>query len=181
MLHLKVKGINSLTDARYCAGMGVEKLEIVFDENGEAALNISEWNAIRAWIEGVEWVGEYLGSDPGILLELAGSYGIAEWTISPELYQHADLNRDQLRFVIKSETLLEGPGISGNERSSVPADTDTGLQFWIAAPADAEKVLAWHEACPQAGFVLRSGTEERPGWMDLSDLQDILEKLEESD
>jgi phosphoribosylanthranilate isomerase len=181
MLHIKVKGINSLTDARYCAGMGVEKLEIVFDKNGQSALSLSEWNSIRAWIEGVDWVGEYTGTETGILKQLAIDTGILEWTISPELYQKVHLENPSLTFTIKSENLLEGPGVSGNERFSLPASGVDGLQIWIHAPENPSALLEMHAAYPDFGFVLQSGTEERPGWRDLSNLQDVLEKLEETD
>jgi hypothetical protein len=91
------------------------------------------------------------------------------------------LENPSLTFTIKSENLLEGPGVSGNERFSLPASGVDGLQIWIHAPENPSALLEMHAAYPDFGFVLQSGTEERPGWMDLSNLQDVLEKLEETD
>jgi phosphoribosylanthranilate isomerase len=181
MIHLKVKGISSLTDARYCAGMGVEKLEIVFDENGKSPLSHTEWKAIQAWIEGVDWVGEFQGNNLEILKEIASLSGISEWTISRELYEKLSVESINLKWVIKSETLIKGPGIVGNEMSIQPSETNSDLQIWIWGTEDLDQVLKIHQTNPEIGFVFQSGMEERPGWMDLSHLQDVLEKLEEAD
>ena len=79
---VKVSGINSLTDARYCAGMEVPYLGIQFDAEGNCLLDRNSFTAIAGWIEGPVWVGEYEGHDEQKLLELAESYGIEIWQVA---------------------------------------------------------------------------------------------------
>jgi len=55
---VKVGSITNLSDARYCAGMGVEMLGFVIDPSDEYYLPATQYNEIIQWVSGVTFVGE---------------------------------------------------------------------------------------------------------------------------
>lgn len=55
-----VQNITNLSDARYCAGMGVEYLGFCFDENN--GITYEQYHAIKGWISGVKFVAEFTES-----------------------------------------------------------------------------------------------------------------------
>jgi phosphoribosylanthranilate isomerase len=84
-MFIKVNGISSLTDARYCAGMGVHKLGLHFDENGIGGMDPTQFASIKAWIEGVVWTGTYAGNNLEVFENLVSQYQIFEWVLNPDL------------------------------------------------------------------------------------------------
>ncbi len=55
---IKLNHINNLSDARYCAGMGVHMLGFAIDPYYKNYLTAEKLHAITAWISGVKIVGE---------------------------------------------------------------------------------------------------------------------------
>ena len=55
---VKVGSITNLSDARYCAGMGVEMLGFAFDPSHGYYLQAIQFNEIIKWVSGVTIVGE---------------------------------------------------------------------------------------------------------------------------
>ncbi len=189
-IRIKVSDISSLTDARYCAGMGVQYLSICFDESGNTRLDPTSFLAIRAWIEGVEWMGEFSGNDPGILREIADAWQLNTWIVEdPALRTVPELN--DLQFITsvsdsncenrESESLeIEIRSEEKNDTVLIKAGMDSGQMRILKNPKSAIEIVQLHQQFPDLIFNLNSGEEERPGWMDLSHLQDILEELEEN-
>ena len=191
---LKVTGISSLTDARYCAGMGVQKLGITFDQNGIGSINLTQFFSIKAWIEGVSWTGTYQGTDIAIFKNLSDQYEISEWTISPDLMQ-CDFDFSPFKVYLKANSISDlnftyQSHIAGFEISadgdlfkegleSIGLIVGKNQELYLDNVANVEFILKNHKLFPNLGYTLVSGEEERPGWMDLSDLQDMLEQLEE--
>ncbi len=72
MLKTKVKasGINSLTDARYFAARGAHWLGFRLEPGADGALSPIVVNAIKEWVDGVVFVGEFEFSSPEQILEL---------------------------------------------------------------------------------------------------------------
>ena len=54
----KVGSISNLSDARYCAGMGVDMIGFSLDEDDEHYISPTEIQAISSWLAGVKLVGE---------------------------------------------------------------------------------------------------------------------------
>ncbi len=146
---------------------------------------------IRPWIEGVKWIGEFSGSDPALLANLASSYGLDTWICSFEWKESEwpatlKLIRDQKISGLKSEGLEAGVQV---DFSCIP---DEALLYELGKMADknqevivgnllsVETAISVYRQFPNFVFSLRSSEEERPGWMDLGDLQDYLEALEEA-
>lgn len=192
-LETKVSGITSLTDARYCAGMGVHYLGILFDENGQGNLDRNAFVSISGWIEGPRWVGEYEGNSLAQVQELAENYGISVWQVdSYELADHLFSSGFEVGLKMSADDFLQGfPNWKNGPFAFIqlvnpPEELDihtwnnlisTGQTFLVHANSP-EKVAHVLQVLPGSGVCLFSGLEERPGWMDLSGLQDILEMME---
>jgi len=187
---IKVSGISSLTDARYCAGMGVQYLSICFDESGNTIMDPNAFQAIRAWIEGVEWMGEFSGKDPVLLQQIADTWHISSWIIKhPELQKEVCLI--DLTFIMsatesncenrETENLeIEIQTTEKKDTSLLKAGIGSSQIRILKNPSSVEEIVQLHNLFPELVFNLNSSEEDRPGWMDLSHLQDILEELEEN-
>lgn len=183
---IKVSGISSLTDARYCAGMGVEYLSLIFGDQPVSMLKPEDFRSVRPWIEGVKWMAEYSGNDAAVLNRIMEDYqpdavlldyslifesgGAEIWSrISAGDFPDSGMPGNfQLHFIEQDisgifallERIAECPGNHILENYLEP-----------------EMVLQLSERFPDLIFNLNSSVEERPGWMDLGLLQDYLEAL----
>ncbi|WP_201984946.1 hypothetical protein [Hymenobacter rubidus] len=59
LVPLLIRGINNLSDARYCAGMGADKLTFVLDPALPGALDVKAMKELAGWVAGVELLGEF--------------------------------------------------------------------------------------------------------------------------
>lgn len=189
-IKIKVSNISSLTDARYCAGMGVQYLSICFDDSGNTRLDPTSFLAIRAWIEGVEWMGEFSGNNASVLRKIADTWQLNTWIVKhPQLRTVPEL--DDLRFISfaigadceNRDSESQEIEIGSEEKKDTvlfKAGMSSGQMRILKNPKSATEIVQLHQQFPELIFNLNSGEEERPGWMDLSHLQDILEELEEN-
>lgn len=191
MLKLKVSGISSLTDARYCAGMGVQFLSLNFDEKGNSSIEQSAFFAIRPWIEGVEWIGEYSGSDTSLLNELIASFDLKTWIV----HENLDLSgfSSDINFIkdysLGKENLHDNPeGDLHVNLSELEAEEKLDFlqsaflnekRIFVSNPVTVSETELLSSSFPDLIFSLRSSEEDRPGWMDLGALQDYLEELDD--
>ena len=60
---VKVGHISNLSDARYCAGMGVQYLGFSMDSNSEHYVDQDTLKTIKEWIVGPKIVGEFSNLD----------------------------------------------------------------------------------------------------------------------
>lgn len=187
MLRLKVAGISSLTDARYCAGMGVEFLAFTVHSSGETSLSADNLRAIKPWIEGVKWMGEFTGSDPELFRKLREEFIAEAWLIEHNLLNDV-VSESEIWTTFKPVKTTD-PLPEGNLQLQLE-NFSHGEQIHLLEKAFQEKrqvmlgnfyspqeALALYSRFPELVFCLQSGSEERPGWMDLSGLQDYLEAI----
>lgn len=196
-IYTKVSGITSLTDARYCAGMEVNVLGIQFDNQGVAALDRNHFVSISGWIEGPIWFGEFAGTEIENILEIQESYGLMAWQVT-NLDVAFDLKNQQFSVALALELTqlaelehrlkdLHPEYILIKTNGEFPNSTELDLlnrlaqsyQLVIEPISGLDDFEAWQKILPDCGIHLVSGEEERPGWMDLSGLQDILEAVDE--
>ena len=67
---VKVGNITNLSDARYCAGMGVDMLGFCFEKKSEQYIDPESYKEIIGWISGPQLVGEFDTNDETKILEL---------------------------------------------------------------------------------------------------------------
>ncbi len=59
LLPILIRGINNLSDARYCAGMGADKLTFILDPALPGFLDAKTVKELAGWVAGVELIGEF--------------------------------------------------------------------------------------------------------------------------
>lgn len=70
-ISVKANAITNLTDARYFAARGVDWMGFVLEQGQENAVSQEQFQAIREWVDGVHFVGEFDLTPAGEILSLA--------------------------------------------------------------------------------------------------------------
>jgi phosphoribosylanthranilate isomerase len=73
---VKVSEITNLSDARYCAGMGVELLGFCMDETSPEYVSPEKFEEIKSWVAGVQLVGETQSADYQVIKQFLEVYKI---------------------------------------------------------------------------------------------------------
>jgi phosphoribosylanthranilate isomerase len=182
---VKVGGITNLSDARYCAGMGVDFLGFRVIEGQPNAIAAKTYQEIRGWIAGPQIVAEIYGiSNQEALKTIIEDY-------QPDFFE---LSVDDLRIVGNCLTLpfilylKEGETLGEMENKPayvLMAKTGADLIKVIpetevlAAVNNTEELDAILEKTGITGISLNGGAEIKPGLINFEDLALILEALEE--
>lgn len=203
---VKVSAITHLSDARYCAGMGVELLGFCIDESSENYVSPKKFAELRSWISGSKFVAETQQNDPITIKTALANYEVDFLQIdSPELLTLLDAelsiplllrvdcdahSYDSLHEIIASAdgladyVLLESATdqslseewLTCIERLSV--DYPILVGFGLRSPEIALDLL---DQLPIEGIALHGSAEIRPGYKDYGTLMDILEALDEAE
>jgi phosphoribosylanthranilate isomerase len=201
---VKVSAINNLTDARYCAGMGVEMLGFAIDETANNFIGFKKIEDIIQWVSGVQLVGE-IGEQS---INKVSEYGFdfIEINNPHDLDNHESADLNNLNIILKitlnqysintqyvgeilakyhqqvSYFLLES-----DSTNSLVIDTflKKSLQTWcekykilLGFGINKENILDLIENIKPAGIALKGGDEISPGLKDMDNLSEILEVLE---
>ncbi len=192
---VKVGGITNLSDARYCAGMGVELLGFTIDPENSNHVTPESFKEITGWISGVELVVEtgivhmetiedynysYIQvNNPRLLSAVKGlgSKAILEMNVN-------DYSIEQLISLGKSTSDIVAYYLFEN----IPDDRHVSLET-INLFAKAYPVLVGFNvnlraldnilASPAKGIAMHGSVEDKPGYKSFDELADVLEYLEE--
>ncbi len=204
---VKISNVTNLSDARYCAGMGVDMLGFSMDVDSPDYVEPKKFAEIRAWVAGVQIVGETTTTDPEIIEQLLDTYQpdflqVDEAALLPYLSTFgkspaslrlilrvdiAHLTLDQLDTLLQTSVanadyiLLESNG-----QLHMDADLKTLLQrhsarypILLGTGISAENVHELLAELSVRGIALSGGLEEQPGNKEFGELMDILEAIEE--
>ncbi|MCI1187525.1 hypothetical protein MON38_08840 [Hymenobacter sp. DH14] len=194
LVPLLIRGINNLSDARYCAGMGADKLTFILDPALPGYLDAKAMKELAGWIAGVELIGEFdqlsapeinaLAADCALDAVLLRSHRtpdeLAE--IAPPVY----LEIPAAELADAPGSLPAGPVGFVVELSSGPtADTSASLAalaarvpLWLGPGLHPEQAHALATGLPLAGLSFPSGDEVKPGLRDFDQLEAVFEALE---
>jgi len=178
---VKVGGITNLSDARYCAGMGVEMLGFSVIEHTKNYISPKQYQEIRGWITGPQIVAEVYGIEspealPIVVEQYRPDYlemGISEFEMLKPVInlpvilrlQDVPTQNFSVDFLLVTEALLSQKFISPvlleiqNKQRLDSILTTTNLK----------------------GIALSGSQEIRPGLKDYVELAEILEALETDD
>ena len=198
---VKISNVTNLSDARYCAGMGVEWIGFSIDEEDPNYVSPKKFNEIKSWLVGVQVLVETAKSIEDIQIALTeyAVDGIQVPYTSPT--STIKEQTDKVLFVtINVDTTAPaeiGKIIEENEADYYVLDSEVEtdladewkeviikhsqnaqllLGFGVEASADIQEEVA---ALNLAGIALKGSEEIRPGFKDFGALMDILEQLEE--
>ncbi|QJD79959.1 beta/alpha barrel domain-containing protein [Spirosoma rhododendri] len=199
---VKISNVTNLSDARYCAGMGVDMLGFSMDADAPDYIDPVRFADIRGWVAGVQIVGETHSTDPVAIEQLVQTYqpdylqvddaAMLPYLASFEkpLILRVDMTQTplpQLEATIRdgsatAEYILLENGVA-EPLTTVPPDMLYKLAgkypILLGAGITAENVHELLDELPIRGIALRGGDEDKPGDKDFGELMDILEAIEE--
>lgn len=199
---VKISNVTNLSDARYCAGMGVDMLGFSMDSYSPEYVDPKKFEEIKSWVAGVQIVGETSETDPELIENLLNTYQpdflqVDEAALLPYLGSFekglilrvdlAQLTLDQLETLFQTSTAGADYILLESQR---PVHLDGDLNALLQRLAARYPVLLGtgissetiHELLadlPVRGIALSGGDEERPGNKEFGELMDILEAIEE--
>ncbi len=193
---VKVSNITNLSDARYCAGMGVEMIGFVMDKFSADYTSPEKMKEIKSWVAGIQIVGETQSADYEEVKAFVEAYEIDVLQISEAglLPQIADLGKPiilKLEFesayledyLERYSQFVEFFLVDGGDFSDFARYTLKEYSFNYPIVLDfgitAENVNELLEEMQIKGIALKGSNEIRPGYKDYDELSDILEVLEE--
>lgn len=199
---VKISGVNNLSDARYCAGMGVNILGFNLDPLSEAYVPPEKFNAIREWISGVALAAEFSLSPAQAIVQQLKNFPSLDYLQIENPHDLSDVMHLNIPLilpvdVIKFNTMKSIEAYMDEYQEVVryyllvssSAGTSSPLFEEILPLAekypvlleygvDAENVMQLIEQTSIAGIALRGGDEIRPGYKHFDELADILEAIE---
>jgi phosphoribosylanthranilate isomerase len=193
LVPLLIRGINNLSDARYCAGMGADKLTFILDPNLPGALDSKTMKELAGWIAGVELIGEFdqltapeinaiaaeCTLDAVLLRQPRSEAELAE--IAPPVYIELAVGAVAINsYLPDSPTgwVVELAEPLTTETLGYLSHMATQRPLWLGPglhPAHARELI---NLLPLAGLVLPSGDEVKPGLRDFDQLEAVFEALE---
>jgi phosphoribosylanthranilate isomerase len=197
-----VTGINNLSDARYCAGMGVDIIGFNLDQGQASQVSPETVREIAGWLAGVQLAGAFAGAAAEEINELAGQCALnlvllnANYLVDDlrkidlpvilqvevhkdsyerELVQMLELYRPHVRYF-----LITSPEFQTIDDTNLSFLQELAQQFPVLLGFGLEKdnVVPVLEQVKPAGIALKGGHEIKPGLKSFDDLADVLEMLE---
>jgi phosphoribosylanthranilate isomerase len=197
---VKVSEVNNLSDARYCAGMGVEMIGFCLDENHPGFIELARLREISVWVSGVKVVGEVAGDDVENINYLAEQLNLDYIQLS-----HA-ISPDRIGRIKKPVILKLDFDPENIDNISIELQIlSKHVEFFILESRDFDSVRSFEKQlkswCLQYkiiiafgvkkedldeivniikpyGIGLKGGQEIKPGLKDFEALSEILEALE---
>ena len=196
---VKVNHITNLSDARYCAGMGVHYLGFSFIIGDDTYIDPEKYNEIKTWISGPEFVAEFNNADisyiknilsrisidlietnqPDILnqLGLIGKPIILKLDLAK--YQSFEDLRGDLSYANDMVELFIIENTSKNtEIPDFIRELASSFRLLLGFNIDKTKIQTIIDETAIYGIVLQGGKEEQVGFKDYDELADILELIE---
>ena len=193
LVPLLIRGINNLSDARYCAGMGADKLTFVLDPALPGHLNAQTVKELAGWIAGVELIGEFdqlraheinaisaecaldavLFRTPRTAAELA--------EIAPPVYVELAADAAVLSQSLPDSVLgfvVELPASDSPEILAALAQLARQRPLWLGPGLLPERARDLATHLPLAGLSFPSGNDVKPGLRDFDQLEAVFEALE---
>jgi phosphoribosylanthranilate isomerase len=196
---VKISQVTSLSDARYCAGMGVHYLGFNFVKNHENYIAPEIVEEIRPWISGPLIVGEFENSEtsyineilskvPLDLIEINGTDKLNKLTLLGKsiilkcnVSQYDSLTRleEDMKYANDLVEFFILDQLSGKiENIKQMLHRFDSYPILLGSDISSENVITIVEETNVMGIALKGGKEEQVGFKDYEELADILEKLE---
>jgi phosphoribosylanthranilate isomerase len=173
---VKVGSVTNLSDARYCAGMGVDLLGFRVVEGQENYIKPSQFQEIRGWITGPLVVAEIYGlKNPDELKAIIENF--KPDYLEMGMHELLEFSTLPLPFLLSTENSISSnlPVQPHYLISKKPFDTVIPLLIEVQATGDVMPLLGNNNV---KGIVLKGGIELKPGLKDYEAMNEILELLE---
>lgn len=181
---VKVGSISNLSDARYCAGMGVDFLGFRVIEGQTNAIPAKLYQEIRGWVTGPQMVAEIYGiTDPAGIGEIVENFQPDYLELGCEEFEKVG-HALTLPFILSVKNNEPLPTMSLTPAYIIVSSATDNLTRFIP---DHDVLLVvkntreLNEALTHtgvSGVCLHGGIEIKPGLKTYDELADILEALE---
>lgn len=199
---VKVSQVNNLSDARYCAGMGVAMLGFNLEPGTVHYIEPEKFRQLSDWVAGVIFAAEFSEATPQTIMRLLPEYPVDYLqTDKPEYLESLQQTGLPLilRILVSASTKAESveqllekyheqvgffllESTSKGSLSKILSNSllALGSKYQIIADLGfkADTVKEVLEQYPIKGIALKGGEEIRAGYKDFDELADILETLE---
>lgn len=199
---VKVGEISNLSDARYCAGMGVEMLGFNLDPSSSQFMSPESFNDITNWLAGVKFVGEFedlpiediklstqnytldfiqidnidlLGELALISTPIIFKLNIDDSAILNKLSKSIEIVGDYCDYLIISSSDSALFDSIDEELAKIKTEMQTLKAFGIEEH-NLDSIIATKT---YSGIALKGSEEEKPGFKEYGALMDLLEALDE--
>ena len=204
LLPVKVGSLTNLSDARYCAAMGVTMLGFTLEAESPEFVPAAAFGEMAGWLAGVQLWGEGVTATAETLAAWRAAYALDGLQVesSPDWAGLAaaglpllcrvdwDQIQDATRFRARYESVA--PHVRGfvleSQHTELSPDRRTELgrlavdfPLLLGFGLHPESVRDVVAELPVWGLALRGSAEIRPGYKDYGELADVLEKLETED
>ncbi|WP_420386858.1 phosphoribosylanthranilate isomerase [Roseivirga sp.] len=189
---VKVSGVNNLSDARYCAGMGVNQIGFNIEPDHANYTDPQSFKELSEWVSGVEFVGEIESNESaGQLSEIIASYDLQAIQVNHiQLIEAAKATGKAVIYYTESiddakaavdahgksiaYILLEDESASKEDLNELASQ----CELVVGAGLKADSLDDLLEEVKPKGIALKGGDEIRPGYKDFDEMADILEALD---
>jgi phosphoribosylanthranilate isomerase len=199
-----VNGINNLSDARYCAGMGVDIIGFNLKLDDKERVQPETLKEITGWLAGVKLAGEFERAKPEIINDLADEFKLDYIQLdTPYLIDEIEeINRPVIQKIFINKDTVESELLEMMELYSSVVDSfiiysddfntidGTNTKFlktlakqfnvYIGFGLDKTNITEILANINPAGIGLQGGHEIKPGLKDFDELQEIFEEIEEN-
>ncbi|RPD45777.1 hypothetical protein DNI29_16630 [Hymenobacter sediminis] len=198
-----VRGINNLSDARYCAGMGADSLTFRLDPAFADALTPETVQELSSWVAGVQLIGEFdtLPIDQiNVVAQQCGLHAVLlHRRHTPD--ELAELGIPALRFISWVPDMLpedvdlllreQAPHYAGFVIATAPNPLPNPAEvtrlteharmynIWLGAGFAPDNLRNYVGSVNPAGIVLQGGDEIKPGLRDFDEMEAVFEQLED--
>ncbi len=188
---VKAGTITNLSDARYCAGMGVEIIGFPIGASSPMALNFTQIKEITGWLSGIKIALELNGTEvsqsymEALLLQITPDYlqvpiefadKVKTFTSIPLI-----LVTDTLPSTQMHEDILLFTGNLAEERTALSSYCQANQVLISGTEIQASTVREILSTINPFGIELKGGSEISPGLKTFDELSEILELLEVED
>jgi phosphoribosylanthranilate isomerase len=199
---VKVGNISNLSDARYCAGMGVDYLGFCMDHYDTNYIDAENFKNIKNWVVGPKIIGEFSTNKSDYIRDSLRNYSMDMLEVSyPEVISEiTDIQIPKiLRIDVSSyptmdsveerlETFSDQAAFFILEKSDDSQDSLSTVlslasryKILLGFGIDEKTVSQLILSSNIYGISMHGGSEIQPGFKDYDDLADILEILERDD
>lgn len=194
-----IRDVNNLSDARYCAGMGVDMIGFRLDSVSENYLNAAKFREVTDWISGVKIVGEFGNMPYSAIRETIADYKV-DYLLVDNIARLEELKSLQIPMILGVRvdnnvdeiiTMLNYTAgdihyllVRSNQESisehqkTIIVQLSSRFPILLGFGIDETNASELVTALGLEGISMAGGQEIRPGFKDYDALADILESLE---
>lgn len=197
---VKASEINNLSDARYCAGMGVEMIGFCLNENDPNFIGVNKLREIINWLSGIKIVGEFKGDNRAFIHQLSNELPLDYIQISdPIAFEElSEIGKPIILKINFNWTEIERVNNlikSYKEKASyflletstqLTKEHEVTLKDWIKTNKiilgfgiDKDSLNYIVNELSPAGISIKGENEIKPGLKDFETLSEVLELLED--